>query len=81
MQSTSRNSYDLTPVRCPGKYWFPPGVLGPCPVLIDRREVVLDKAVHEARCQKCKCLYVYEFNERGELVVLSMLIPPRKRSR
>lgn len=81
-QTFSRNEYILTPVRCPGEIEFADGEIKSCTVLIDRREVDEDKAVHENKCMRCDSLYVYRFNERGELVVLSMTKPPpKKRSR
>jgi len=63
----------LVPVRCPGRIRYPSGDVGFCPSIIDRREVKLDRAVHEVKCQRCGCLYTYRLNEDGNLVLLSML--------
>lgn len=75
----SRNDYDLRPVLCPGTFRAKDGHYWPCPNLIDRREVEKDQAVHEYKCPRCLCLYVYRFNDTGEVVVLSMQQPPPKR--
>jgi hypothetical protein len=73
LQPSSRNDYDLRPVRCPGRIKYPSGEFGFCPAIIDRREVMLDRAVHEVKCQRCGCLYTYRLNDQGDLVLLSML--------
>jgi hypothetical protein len=81
MQMLSRNTYDLTPVRCPGQFRARDDELRPCTVMIDRREVDKDRAVHEHKCSRCESLYAYRFNGEGLLVVLSMLHPPPRRGR
>jgi hypothetical protein len=82
MQPLGPSTYDLTPVRCPGKFRArDDDGLRPCPAMIDRREIDKDHAVHEAKCRRCESLYVYRFNLDGLLVVLSMLHPPPRRER
>ena len=75
----SRNDYDLQPVFCPGTWTRKDGRFGACTKLIDRREVLLDGAVHEYKCPHCSCLYTYRFSSTGDVVVLSMQHPPAKR--
>ena len=81
MQTLTHSVYDLMPVRCPGMYRGRDDDLRPCTVMIDRREVEKDRAVHEHKCSRCESLYLYRFNPEGLLVVLSMLHPPPRRRR
>lgn len=78
-EAASRNDYDLKAVMCPGTYLSRDGRIWPCPNLIDRREVGRDRAIHEYKCPRCLCLYMYRLDVDGNVVIISIQHPPPKR--
>jgi hypothetical protein len=72
--------YILYDVRCPSQRISTRGTASPCNALWDRREVGLDRAVHQTLCRMCGNLIMYRVasevvEDRLSIVILSIHRP------